>query len=234
MGTETLYLGDIHGNFEFVKWYVKAHKITDCNIIQVGDFGIGFKPNSEGYALESLNKTLNELNVTLYIIRGNHDNPAFFDGNFKEYDRMHFMPDYSTKIIDGKNHLFIGGAISIDRKDRIEGMSYWKKEIFVLDEERLKDITGIDVLVTHNSMSFLPPLSFDRTVLTYANDDKTLLDELLKERNLITRMWDILTKENGNVIDLHVFGHFHFDQTSFIDNTKHVLLGINKIYEHRH
>lgn len=231
---ETLYLGDIHGNFDFVKWYVKAHRISDCNIIQVGDFGIGFKPNSEGYVLELLNKTLNDFNVTLYAIRGNHDNPAFFDGTFKEYDRIHFMPDYSTATIDGKNHLFVGGAISIDRKHRIKGMSYWEDEAFVLDEEKLKGMTGIDVLVTHNSMAFLPPLSFNKMVLDYGSEDKTLLNELLEERALITRMWDILTKENGNEIGLHVFGHFHFDDTNFIDNTKHVLLGINRIYEHRH
>jgi hypothetical protein len=231
---ETLYLGDIHGNFDFVKWYVKAHDIRDCSIVQVGDFGIGFKPNAEGYMLEMLNKTLNGRNVTLYAIRGNHDNPAFFDGTFKEYDRIRFMPDYSTSVIDGKNHLFVGGAISIDRKYRVKGTSYWEDEAFVLDEEKLKGVTGIDVLVTHNSMAFLPPLSFNRMVLDYGSEDKTLLNELLEERALITRMWDILTKENGNEIQLHVFGHFHWDETNFIDNTKHVLLGINKIYVHRH
>ena len=128
----------------------------------------------------------------------------------------------------------MGGAISIDRKYRVKGVSYWEDEAFVLDEQKLKGMTGIDVLVTHNSMSFLPPLSFNKMVLDFANDDKTLLNELLEERNSITRLWDILTKENGNEIRLHVFGHFHWDETNFIDNTKHVLLGINRIYEHRH
>lgn len=229
----TMYLGDIHGNFGFVRWYVKAHDIRNTSIIQVGDFGIGFKPTSEGYELELLNKTLNEFDVNLYAIRGNHDNPAFFDGTFKEYDRIHLMPDYSTAVIDGRKHLFVGGAISIDRKYRVKGISYWEDEVFVLDEGKLNSATEIDVLVTHNSMSFLPPLSFNKLVLGFAEEDRTLLSELLEERNMLTRMWDILTKEKKNKIDLHVFGHFHYDEINYIEDTKHVLLAINRIYEHR-
>lgn len=230
----TIYIGDIHGNFDFVNWYVKAHQISDCAMVQVGDFGIGFRPDKEVLDLKKLDKTLKESETTLYVLRGNHDNPAYFDGTFNEYERIIFVPDYSVIMIGGKNHLFVGGAISIDRKLRVNGESYWKNEPFVLDEDKLKTIKGIDVLVTHNSMSFLPPLSIDRSVVEYGKDDPGLIDELIFERLQMTRMWDILTAENGNEIGLHLYGHFHSDETIFINNTKHLMLGINKTYEHRY
>lgn len=225
---DTIYMGDIHGNFGFIEWFVKSHKISDTAIVQVGDFGIGFKPAIEHVHLNRLNETLVKNNVSLYAIRGNHDDPYYFDGNFNDFEKINLMPDYSVVKIGDKNHLFVGGAISIDRKVRVKQISYWENEVFVFDEDKLKGITGIDVLVTHNSMSFLPPISVNGIVLEYASIDNTLLHELALERASITKMWDILTKENGNKIGLHVYGHFHFDSTTFIDETKHVLLGIEK------
>ena len=37
-----IFLGDIHGNFNNLKWQIETNKIIDATIIQVGDFGIGF------------------------------------------------------------------------------------------------------------------------------------------------------------------------------------------------
>ena len=78
-----LCLGDLHGNFNFLKNQIQSKKITDCTIIQVGDFGIGFtyKENDE-QTLNSLNDFLKDVNVTMLAIRGNHDNPSFFNGDY--------------------------------------------------------------------------------------------------------------------------------------------------------
>lgn len=233
-----IYLGDIHGNFDFISWYVKAHKIKNTSIIQVGDFGIGFKKAngetdpSEELKLDKLNRVLDKFNVNLFAIRGNHDNPAYFDGSYKNYDRINLMPDYSVLEIENKNHLFVGGAISIDRIYRTENIDFWKDEVFVFDEQKTREIKNVDVLVTHNSMSFLFPLWVDSNVLNFAKSDPGLLERVTDERLQMTKMWDILTKENENQIELHVYGHFHQNHTIFIDNTKHVLLSINKTYEH--
>lgn len=225
---DIIYIGDIHGNFGFIKWFVKAHQITNAAIVQVGDFGIGFEPTNEYGELKRLNDVLLKNGVFLYVVRGNHDNPNYFNGSFNDFENINLMPDYSVMKIGEKNHLFVGGAISIDRKIRVNKVSYWEDEVFVLDEDRLRNLTGIEVLVTHNSMSFLPPMSVNGIVLEFASVDNTLLSELADERAAMTRMWDILTNENGNKIELHVYGHFHFDSTTFIDDTKHVLLGIEK------
>jgi hypothetical protein len=35
-----LMLGDIHGNFNYLKQNIKQKRIDNCVIIQVGDFGL--------------------------------------------------------------------------------------------------------------------------------------------------------------------------------------------------
>ncbi len=62
-------MGDIHGNFNYVKWYIKAHKIENCTIYQVGDFGIGFTTEfNDMNILGDLNRFLNERNIQMYAI----------------------------------------------------------------------------------------------------------------------------------------------------------------------
>ena len=87
-------------------------------MIQVGDFGAGFRKDFLDDMLY-LNDVLNEYNVTLYVIRGNHDDPKFFNGNHN-WGNLKLLKDYTVLDLEGKKILLIGGAISIDRGNRIE------------------------------------------------------------------------------------------------------------------
>lgn len=226
---DRIYCGDVHGNFKFLSWLVKAHKIEESAIIQVGDFGIGFDPPEvDRKNLERLSLTLKKQNVLLYVVRGNHDDPSYFDGNFTDFDNIFLVPDYSVIRIGEKNHLFVGGAISVDRTSRTLGVDMWKGEEFILDESRLEGLTGIDVLVTHNCMSFLTPVTVNSNILKFCESDPDLLTDISRERMAISLMWHILARENLNKIELHVYGHYHFSHTTFVEDTKHVLLGIEK------
>ena len=59
----------------------------DFIIFSCGDFGVGFGYNNpreekkEHKKLSILNDFLNKRNIFLYVVRGNHDNPIFYDGN---------------------------------------------------------------------------------------------------------------------------------------------------------
>ncbi len=226
----TIYLGDIHGNFnQLIGWMHQNKDRENCYLVQVGDFGIGFKPKFEHHELKNISKKLKNKNHTVLVIRGNHDNPEYFDGNH-DYDNIKFLPDYTVMNLNGYNHLFIGGAVSIDRRLREEGISYWKNEIFNYDEEKLKNINGIDVLITHTCMSFNKPTFLNGLVYSFAAKDPELIKELDQERELVDLMWSKLN-ENGNKIKLHLYGHFHFNNTEFINDTKHILLDIDEFYE---
>ena len=73
------FLGDIHGKWEVVKHYFELYSISNIKLVQVGDFGVGYKKkDEESQLLNELSLFLKEKNSFLYVIRGNHDNPSYF------------------------------------------------------------------------------------------------------------------------------------------------------------
>jgi UDP-2,3-diacylglucosamine pyrophosphatase LpxH len=217
--------------------------LTDCNIIQVGDFGIGFTTEyNDRKILNNLNDKLSEKNIKLYAIRGNHDNPDFFNGDYT-FSNLSLLPDYTVLELDSKNILCIGGAISVDRIPRIiENMSYsrvgstfrchWYDEKVIFDEGKLKEFKDIDVIVTHTAPDYCAPLNkigFGSLVEEFSVNDPTLKDELKEERAIMTDMFQILFENND--IKYHFYGHFHRSHVEKIGNCTHRILGINEMFE---
>jgi len=239
-----LFMGDIHGNFNYLKWYIKAHKIKDCVIYQVGDFGIGFTTEfNDMNVLGDLNRFLKEYNIQMYAIRGNHDNPYFFDGHLaNHFDNLHLLADYTMIDIEGTKILGVGGAVSVDRIPRIREQAgykhdvnlYWEEEKFVLDEEKLRTFENIDIVVTHTAPDFCMPINkegFGYLVDNFAKNDPKLKADLTEERTLLTKMCNIL--EEKNKPDFWFYGHFHRDWTNNIDGVNYRLLDINEVYQYR-
>jgi predicted phosphodiesterase len=216
-----LILGDIHGKFSHIKWTIKHRHLRNTTIIQVGDFGVGYEPTVDDKNLEDLNKFLLEKNCTVYAIRGNHDDPSYFEGNHI-FSNLKLMPDYSQEIIEGKKFLFCGGAISIDRKFSLSKMQmsashglnkpmYWWDEAFDLDLEELEKIRDVEIVITHTAPEWAFPQNkngFGDFVTAFFFDDAELEADLLKERAAVSKFFQKL-KENGNPIELHFYGHFH-------------------------
>lgn len=242
------FLGDIHGNFNYLKELINLYNITDTTIIQVGDFGIGFtsKENDEKL-LSDLNSFLTKNNIVLYAIRGNHDNPDYFIGNHI-LSNLKLMPDYSVITINDYNILLVGGAISIDRVPRmkenlhylesnVDKEVYWVDEVIKYNEDNkdfIKTLTNIDVLVTHTAPSKCNPnnaFGFHPIVDSFAKRDFKLKNELITERKLLDDMFNDLKKNND--IKYHFYGHFHYSNVESWDNTLHILLNINEFYELR-
>lgn len=241
-----LFLGDIHGNFEKLKSQITRIDLTDCTIIQVGDFGAGYSSTTkELETLQGLNDFLANRNIMVYAIRGNHDNPSFFNGSWK-FSNLELIPDYSVLTLDGHKILCIGGAISIDRKRSLERdlvsymqgnltQSYWKDEVVRFDEDFLNNIRDIDIVVTHTAPDFCFPNNktqgFGDTVQRFAMKDPNLIYELVNERHIMTRIFDILKRSNR--IQKHFYGHFHDSSVEQFDGVTHRLLNINELYELR-
>ena len=243
-------IGDTHGNHKLIIHRIKSLHIEDTTLFHVGDFGVGFERDytKDVHRLLELNKFLRTKNCHLYVIRGNHDNPAFFNGDHN-YSNLHLMPDYSVVEVNGDSVLMVGGAISVDRVSRKTDMqryasygkhieTYWYDEGFVLDEEKLADIKGVRYVVTHSSPKFVFPINdqsngidshgpfVQRMVWTYG-DDK-LKDDLNKELNDITKMYELL--QENNYIDKWFYGHFHTSERELVDATEFVLLDCDEFY----
>ena len=247
-----LLLGDIHGNFDKLKSQITRADITDCVIIQVGDFGIGF--NKESYdkgILNNLNSFLSERNITLYAIRGNHDNPNCFDGTWV-WSNLQLLKDYSILELEDWKILLIGGAVSVDRYFRkkkdfqsvIFGgkmdltserlVSWWSDEVVTMDRHFLENVRGVDVLITHTTPDFCHPnnrYGFGQMIEDFSLNDDNLISDLTFEREQMSEIFTILKKNND--IEKHFYGHFHRSHVEEIEGCSHRLLNIDELYELR-
>ena len=125
-------VGDLHGNFDDIAYFVKHYNFTNTAIIFCGDIGMGFY-STEYYKIvfDKISRIINKRNVHLIFLRGNHDNPIYFDSNFMSKSKcIHFVKDYSIinfyemddihKINEPYSVLAVGGGLSIDRTWRIK------------------------------------------------------------------------------------------------------------------
>ena len=229
---DIMFIGDIHGDTNTILDIYKRYDLKDMSMIQVGDFGLGFDTiYSNKESLHWLNRCLKGRNIILYIVRGNHDNPSLFKNDIFEFSNIKLIHDNDVINIGGHNILFLGGAISIDRTMRKDGKTYWHDEMYVLDENRLRDMRGIDIVVSHSAPSSMYPYNtngFGSIVNSYLKYDDKLKDDLLKERADLQKAFNII-KENNN-IKYYIYGHFHDSHIEVVDGVTEVLLDINGVY----
>lgn len=110
MGLLTL-IGDVHG-----KTGQYCHKLPQFErSIQLGDMGLGFK----GVGLPPPGTVPPDFTKHRFI-RGNHDNPAKCQRHPGYLGEFGFLPE--------DNIFYIGGAFSIDREWRTEGIDWWADE----------------------------------------------------------------------------------------------------------
>ena len=109
--------GDIHGEFNTLVFKLCVrYQMRDTLLIIAGDCGFGFeKPGYYTNMLKENSGRLSKANNWIVFVRGNHDNPAYFNGKTFAYKRMIAVPDYTVIQACGKSILCIGGGISIDR-----------------------------------------------------------------------------------------------------------------------
>ena len=105
---KTRLIGDVHGKFMGYNNLVQDSESS----IQVGDMGVGFNSREDEYLKGMI------LSQRHRFIRGNHDDPAKCKG-------------FRSCIEDGSYEdgvFYVGGAWSIDRAYRTEGVSWWRDE----------------------------------------------------------------------------------------------------------
>lgn len=223
----TLFIGDIHGNFVDICNKMDRIDLSDCNIVQVGDFG-AFNANEK--KIEALNEFLRNRNIKMYAIRGNHDDPFYFDGTVK-MSNLELVPDYSVLELDGDRILCIGGAISVDRVERMErGFHYFRDEYIFFNPLIIESVTDINILVTHTAPDFCNPIPNYSSdfIQTHAKNDINLISELYSERKMMTEIFETLSIKNN--IERHFYGHFHNSYVETINGCAHRLLNIDEIF----
>ena len=205
-GWATLSTASLSDTFKKMK--KSAAYFSNAVFIIAGDCGLGFnKPKYYEDLFEKFNKVLAYNNTYIIMVRGNHDDPAYFDGKRVNLSNIKAVPDYSVISANGKNILCVGGAISLDRtwrikqEERINRFSttkkktiYWKDEAPVYNQEALDDITKnvkIDCVVSHTAPSFVNPESH-AGLDEWSIDDTSLASDVMEERRVLDKVFETL------------------------------------------
>lgn len=212
-------VGDVHGKFGELGFRIKSrYHLRDCVVCLCGDIGMGF--HKRGYydvEFTKLNKIAKDANCVIIGVRGNHDDPAYFDGAFGRSNVL-LVPDYTVIQAGNRRVLFVGGGISIDRKHRRAGVDYWEGEPPVHDEAKLLSAMPADVVITHTSPPFVEPKT-KNGLMGYARHDQALLQHCAMERGVMGSVYDRMS-EAGSVPKWWVYGHFHMSYGETVGDTK--------------
>jgi hypothetical protein len=204
-----MVLGDTHGNGRaLIKRINLAHRMGIKRILQVGDFGIWDHHEDGIRFLDSVNEVLRKTGIKLTFLGGNHENWDHLNWYEKRLPKSHSGHTYIRSHIlytgrvnrwiwgeKGSEKVFqaVGGAYSIDRRDRTVGKSLW------LDEEIPERVVyGLehsgrraDYLFTHDAPSCVP--------MSNLKPDAQSVDHRMKMDRI------------GRVVmpDLWFHGHYH-------------------------
>lgn len=217
-------LGDHHGFTGEVFQSIVKQSIRNAVILHVGDGeeGISFFPRQ----FEELNAAFAKHNLLFLGMRGNHCDPNFFDGKI---DLPHYklVPDYTRLFANGQSWLLIGGAISIDRFDRVPGIEWWPEEIF---QVRSDLIAPADVLVTHSGPSWCGPRTGNGFVRLFVERERRhgsdLIAELDAERALHEEAFALVRPHHWYL------GHFYHSEEVVHDGCATRILDICELHKH--
>lgn len=216
-------LGDNHGRYDSLFHYLDQFDIKNCHLIHVGDGGEGFLPvEKQERQFVHLNNNFKSRNINYLSIRGNHSDPAYFDGSVN-LSNFRLLPDYHYEMFNGELFLFVGGATSIDRKVRNLGTTYWENELFVLKPELIRPC---NILISHSAPKWIGP--YDKNGIKYwCDQDPTLWETCVKEREDMDKLVQLSCAEKA------YFGHFHESHSSEMYGCKCRILAEMEITEHR-
>lgn len=208
--------GDIHGNLNRIKNFIDRFDINseDYAIIVLGDFGLLWERNPWAKNFK-INLYEDKYKCHIFWIDGNHENfdlvkeiPIDKETGFGFVSQhIHYLPrgfifrpeveTISMKI------LCCGGADSVDKIWRKEGLSWWPQEAISLEDIKKVKEGDYDFVLTH--CCGYDTFAQYKNILISHNQLKDTGDHL-SEKNL----QKILDKINYGK---HFFGHYHVDCT---------------------
>lgn len=172
--------GDTHSILDIEKLNKLPEELDKSDVLIIlGDAGVCWNGKGED---EELQKFYENKKFTTFIVDGNHENHDLiselpiverFGGKVRKVsDSVFYAIRGEVYEINGKRFLAIGGADSIDKEYRVEGLSWWKGETISESDiiNALKNVgeTTVDFLITHTGGSAVscelgfPPSSSDK------------------------------------------------------------------------
>lgn len=218
-----LYIcGDIQGKLKELTWEVAVReKITDSYIIVAGNIGAG-SPGFDELYKDKLESRLSEGNIKILSVRGNQDDPSWFDGKH-DLEYIKFLEDHKQIEISGKTIYPVGGSISINRLELVKKNEelqkrgskkkvYWKEEDIVRKKKDLP--VKSNIIVTHEA-----PISFKPVIIRNLDEELPVYEDILSTRKYL----DTFLQEIN--IDSWYFGKYCKSYSGYYGKTLYHSLG---------
>ena len=143
---------------------------------------------------QNLNTYFDEHDFHLFILKGSHENPSFFNDDIFDMPRIHVLQDYSVLKTKKHNILCIGGSFPFDR-NWLQSHSKFYDNTFVYDEDKINDVLScikIDSVITQA----IPPkdgFNWETASLDYwKENDDDLIDDYNKCNAAIEKLHNLL------------------------------------------
>lgn len=185
----SILIGDVHGHFDEYRQIIRTRGANSS--IQLGDMGIGFAGDG------SFNVSTDHR-----FIRGNHDSPR------KCEELPHYLGNFG--YLENETAFFVSGAFSIDRRMRIEGISWWRDEELGYMQSQL----ALDAYIQARPQVVL---SHDCPLRCY-DEIHSHHGEKTRTNTMLQSMYD------EHHPDLWVFGHHHVSRRFRVGRTQFICL----------
>lgn len=206
-----LILGDSHCDLEHIDFaYDKAERF-DCDaIFVVGDFGYwsNFKEGQNFLLFCALRAARTE--IPLYFLDGNHEyHPDLLamvedegrEGFIELEQHFYYSPRGNTWEWDGVKFMSVGGAHSIDRMARTDGIDWFEAELITEEDVEYASTQGqVDVLLSHDA-----PLAVDMSAQMVSHGRNMIKGDLktIANRERLQRIVNSCTPK------IVIHGHWH-------------------------
>lgn len=209
------YTGDPHGDVaEIVEFCRRMQLQPSDTLVILGDVGANYYLNKQDMYVK---EQLNTCGPTVLCIHGNHEcRPSHVPGYVlqdwnggqvyvqPEYPHVLFAVDGEVYTLEGRDHLVIGGAYSVDKYYRLSrGWGWWpdeqpSPEIKTFVEQQIKS-KPFDIVLSHTC-----PFKYEPTEMFLGWIDQSTVDDS-------TERW-LDTIEEAIEYKAWFCGHWHTDK----------------------
>lgn len=200
--------GDWHGNLSWARTISRAlpHLAPDVlTMLHLGDWWMPSEETDWAFAETAISR--------IYVTLGNHEQwdeaTEALNAHPGEAVRVSkliwLLPRPARLTIGGREVLSLGGASSVDRGSRQEGLTWWPDEA-ITDEHVAAAIAGgpADLMLTHESPADTPVRPVREILRSNPHwFTKTALEAAAESRARVSQVWDAVRPE------LLAHGHMH-------------------------
>lgn len=211
--------GDWHGNEAWVRLLGRALPTLApdvTTILQLGDWWMDPAALDEAFAGSGIN--------AIYVTLGNHEpwgqiTPLLGDTAVRVSNTTWLLSRPARLRIGGRSVLSLGGATSVDKALRTNGVNWWPDEE-ITDQQVFKAISGgpADVMLTHDSPARTPVRAVREVLRTNAMRlPSDALESAAASRAQVSEVWNVAYPE------LLMHGHMHMPGAGITEDRRRVV-----------